>query len=192
VQTVVQTGILRIVPSSRRFSLTVSPTGVIDVITRYTKRGRKRRKEHRTMKCTTLLMTIGFGLVWSPCGPPLRNRSRLPSRCARKTSASTTCAGSCPAEPWISASAIEGILVNNTNETLTHSACNSTWRPVHHGRNRGRSFHPATLSRQQWRFIAYIEQRLPAMDRKTEAARCTPTNSPGDALDYASLTSILC
>ncbi len=115
------------------------------------------------MKCTTLLMTIGFGLVWSPCGAA----APKPKPPAISVCAENICLNNLR---WqlpggsldLPAQAIEGILVNNTNETLTSLSVqfNMEAGPTMVG-TAVDVFTGELSPGQQWRFIAYIEQRAP-------------------------------
>ena len=141
------------------------------------------------MKCTTLLMTIGFGLVWSPCGAA----APKPKPPAISVCAENICLNNLS---WqlpggalnLPAPAIEGILVNNTNETLTSLSVqfNMEAGPTMVG-TAVDVFTGELSPGQQWRFIAYIEQRAPGLldrqDGKRRAARRHETVR-SDALDY--------
>jgi hypothetical protein len=134
------------------------------------------------MKCTTFLMTIGFGLVWSPAGAAAgKTKPPAISVCTENICLDHlhwTRPGGVLDMP---APAIEGILINNSNETLTSLSVqlNMEAGPTMVG-TAVDTFTGELSPGQQWRFTAYILERSPAyLSGKTEsgAMHCSASQS---------------
>jgi hypothetical protein len=125
------------------------------------------------MKCTTLLMTVGFGLVWSPAGAAAgKPKPPAISVCSENICLDQLRWSSRSEMLVLPAPAIEGILINNSNETLTSLSVqfNMEAGPTMVG-TAVDSFSGELLPGQQWRFTAYIVERSPTyMSGKTESA----------------------